>query len=357
MNKRIDRLRRILAAGDVEAFLITRPENRFYLSGFTGSSGALLVSAGETRMFTDFRYEEQVSRQCPGCRITRINLPLFEALPENLAEQGIKVLGCEGDFLTYEQCVSLQESLSGIKIKPLSGLVERLREVKDEDEKVKIGEAVMLADRAFEYVLPLVKPGVPETSISLELEFFMRKNGASGAAFETIVASGPRSAMPHGVASDKLLQPGDLVVMDFGAVLDGYHSDITRTVVMGKPTGKQIEIYRIVLEAQQAALAAVRAGVTAAGVDRAARDVIASYGYGDNFGHSTGHGVGLMIHENPRLSGKSDAILEEGMVVTVEPGIYLPQWGGVRIEDTVLVEKDGCRIFTGAPKNELISCI
>ncbi len=356
MKTRIDRLRKGMAEKGVEAFLVIRPENRYYLSGFTGTSGALLVTAEQIRFFTDFRYVEQARQQCPYCEIIYINLPLFESLPEHLVQQDISVLGCEGDFLTFQEFSALKEKLNNIKLKPMAGVVEKLREIKDDQEIERISSSVSLADRAFEHIVPFVKPGAVECEIALELEFFMRRHGASRTAFETIVASGPRSAMPHGVASDRKLQAGDFVVMDFGAVLKGYHSDITRTVVVGEPDQKQLQIYNIVLEAQLAALASVRAGTAAAEVDNAARDIIASSGYGENFGHGTGHGVGLVIHENPRVSAKSDAILEKGMVVTVEPGIYIPEWGGVRIEDMVLVEDGGCRIFTGSPKSGLIVC-
>jgi Xaa-Pro aminopeptidase len=204
------------------------------------------------------------------------------------------------------------------------------------------------------HTLPLLRLGVAENEIALHLEYSMRRLGAEGSAFKIIVASGARAALPHGVAAMKIIEAGDLVTLDFGAVYKGYHSDITRTVAINTASPKQKEIYKIVLEAQMSAVAAIKAGIRACDVDRAARSVIEKNGYGECFGHSTGHGLGLSIHEIPRLSAKDNTVLEPGMVITVEPGIYLNSWGGVRIEDTVLVENSGCRILTGAPKEELL---
>lgn len=356
MIKRIERLRETMAGEGVDGLLITRPENRYYLSGFTGTTGALLVTPDDVKLLTDFRYVEQAGLECPHCLVIEIKSPLFEALSENLDGCGINTLGCEGDFLTFEQYTALRDKVDCCAVKPLYGVIELLREAKDAGEIEKVINSVNLADKAFEHIIKFIKPGVAERDISLELEFFMRKNGASGPAFTFIVASGPRSAMPHGVATNRVLQPGDLVTMDFGAVLEGYHSDITRTVVVGEPSAKQVEIYRIVLEAQEAGLSAIKGDIAASEVDKASRNIISSYGYGDNFGHSTGHGVGLMIHENPRLSAKSEQVLKPGMVVTVEPGIYITGWGGVRIEDMAVVEEGGCRVLTGSPKKELIIC-
>lgn len=356
MTGRINRLREAMNREGIDGMLVTRPENRLYLSGFTGTSGALLVTPADPKLLTDFRYVEQAGLECPHCTVVEIKSSLFESLNQSLAEWGIKTLGCEGDFLTYEQLITLKDKIDCCTVKPVYSITEELREIKDPREIEQVQKSVDLADRAFDHILKFIRPGVMERDIALELEFFMRKNGASGTAFTFIVASGPRSAMPHGVASSRVIGQGDLVTMDFGAVLEGYHSDITRTVVVGEPSGKQLEIYRIVLEAQLAGLDAVKEGIPAAQVDKAARDVISSYGYGDNFGHSTGHGVGLVVHENPRLSSKSGQVLKSGMVVTIEPGIYITGWGGVRIEDMVLVEEGGCRVFTGAPKRDLIIC-
>lgn len=357
MIERIKKLREHFTSAEVEALYITNPENRFYLSGFTGTAGSLLLCRDNNYLFTDFRYTGQAVQECPGYLIIEASGENAKFLLEYLAENRVTCLGLEGDNLTYNQFQTLREQLGGVALKSVSGLVEELRARKDKGEIALIEEAVRLADEAFKDVLPQLRPGVPEREVALMLEFSMRRRGAEGAAFKTIVASGPRSALPHGVASAKIMAPGDFVTLDFGAVYNGYHSDITRTVVLGRPAQKQREIYEIVLEAQMSAIESLRAGIKALDVDSAARGIIARAGYGEQFGHSTGHGVGLCIHEKPRLSARDQVLLEEGMVVTVEPGIYLPGWGGVRIEDTVLVQNGGCRVLTRSPKEKLLSLI
>lgn len=355
-QSRIKKMRDLLSAEGIDSFLVASPENRYYLTGFTGTSGAVLITGREVVLITDFRYDQQASLQCPHCRVVMIDDTLLGAAIKLAVEMDLSILGCEGDFLTYSQYSLLKDKLPGRVLKPFTGLVENLRSVKDTFELEKISRAVALSDRAFDHILPLLEDGVKESDAALEIEFFMRKNGAEGIAFHIIVASGHRSSMPHGTASEKIIRRGDLVTMDFGALLDGYNSDITRTVVMGESRPRQEEIYGIVLEAQLAGIKAVRAGVMASQVDRAARSVIEGRGYGERFGHSTGHGLGLSIHENPRLSSRDNTVLKSGMVVTVEPGIYIPGWGGVRIEDTVLVEENGCRVLTKSPKDRLIAC-
>ncbi|MFZ5647837.1 MAG: M24 family metallopeptidase [Bacillota bacterium] len=354
--KRIGNLRKFLSDEGVDSFLITKPENRYYLTGFTGSSGAVLVTGGEVILITDFRYDQQASLQCPHCSIVMVNETVLDTVCDLVVEKNLNLLGCEGDYITYTHYNLLKDKLPGRELKPVNGFVENLRIVKDPAELEKISQAVALSDKVFDHILPLLGEGISELEAALEIEFFMRKNGAEGIAFQIIVASGQRSSMPHGTASGKIMRRGDLVTMDFGAVMDGYNSDITRTVVIGSADKRQQEIYKIVLEAQLAGISSVRAGVSASDVDRASRDVIEGYGFGDYFGHSTGHGLGLHIHENPRLSSKDNTVLQPGMVVTVEPGIYIPGWGGVRIEDTVVVEEKGCRVLTKSPKNTLLAC-
>jgi Xaa-Pro aminopeptidase len=354
LKERIEKLRERFAGAGVEALYITNPENRFYLSGFTGTAGSLLLGLNNSYLFTDFRYTGQAARECPDYQVIETSGESSEVLREYLTGEGITLLGLEGDYLTYNQFQTLKEKLGGVEIKTVDGLVEELRARKDKGELALIEEAVRLADEAFQEVLPLIRPGVSEREVALQLEYSMRRMGAEGAAFKTIVASGYRSALPHGVASARIMAPGDLVTLDFGAVYSGYHSDITRTVVLGRPDKKQEEIYQLVLEAQMSAIESLRAGVKALDVDGAARRIIEQAGYGNQFGHSTGHGVGLSIHEKPRLSAKDQSILEEGMVVTIEPGVYLPGWGGVRIEDTVLVLDGGCRVLTRTPKEKLM---
>ncbi len=352
--RRLALLRQRMAAG-VPALLVTDGVNRRYLSGFTGSSGWLLVTAGEAWLITDFRYEEQAQAEAAGWTVVVYRAPdrLETALARLLGERRVTALGFDPDALTVSAHRALAEALPGVELRPAPRLVTALRAVKDEAELALIRRAMAQAEEAFARLLPEVRPGRSERELALELEFLMRRLGADGAAFDFIVASGPRSSLPHGQPTDRRLQAGDLVTFDFGARFAGYHSDITRTVVVGRADERQREVYEVVRAAQAAALAAVREGAKAEDVDRAARDVIAAAGYGERFGHSTGHGVGLEVHEYPTLAPRRDDLLVAGMVVTVEPGVYIPGWGGVRIEDTVVVTPSGCEVLCRTPKELL----
>lgn len=338
------------------AFLIKCPQNRFYFSGFTGTEGYLLILPQKQIILVDSRYVEQAKNQCVGYEVRQLKSSIYKELPPVLKEEGINSLGFEGDFWSYEDWIKLDEALKEISLKSFPKIIEGLRIQKDKGEIACIDRAVEVADKAFSHILPMLRIGVSEAEIGLELEFYMRKLGASGCSFTSIVASGIRSALPHGVASSKKLEKGDLLVLDFGAIVDGYCSDMTRTVAIGFANSKQKEIYKIVLEANLKGLETLRKDIKACEVDKACRDIIKSYGYGDYFGHSTGHGVGLMIHEAPTLSFKNEMLLKEGMVVTVEPGIYLPDFGGVRIEDMAFINKENSVIFTSSPKKDLIVC-
>ena len=347
---RLDKLRAAMSAKDLSGFQVSRPENWRYLSGFTGSNALLLITRDEALLLTDFRYVEQAKEQSPDFQIIRPQGMLEDGLIAEVQSRGLKTLGFEDDYLTCKTYQQYLGKLTDVELRPASGVVEKLRGVKDDNETELLRQAVHIADLAFDHILDFIRPGVRETDLALELEYFMRRKGAEKSAFDIIVASGHRSALPHGVASDKLLQSGELVTMDFGAVYRGYHSDITRTVVLGKADKKQKKIYNLVLQAQLAAIDAVKPAVVAGTVDTVARDLIAGHGYGANFGHGLGHSVGLAIHETPGFSTRDKTILEKGMVITVEPGIYLPGWGGVRIEDIVTVTATGCDVLTKAPK-------
>jgi Xaa-Pro aminopeptidase len=349
MTYRLKRLREFMSQDDLDGIIVSKPENRLYFSGFTGSSGLLLISGGAALLLTDFRYIEQAGKQAPEFAVVRHGSDLYDTIRAEVVRLGLKRVGFESNFVTWDVHRHLAEFVQ----QPVPVELDKLRMVKDETELSYIRAAVRLADNAFSHVLPLIKPGVSEHDIALEVEFHIRKNGAEKAAFDIIVASGARSALPHGKASGKILKAGDMVTMDFGAVYNGYHSDITRTVVIGKFAAKQREIYNLVLSAQLAGVAAIAPGKSCREVDAVARKIIADAGYADYFGHGLGHGLGLAIHEEPRLSPVCDITLAPNMVVTVEPGVYLPEWGGVRIEDTVVVTADGAEILTASSK-ELI---
>lgn len=352
---RLERLRRRMAEEQVDGLLVGSPANRRYLSGFTGSSGWLLITADRAELWTDFRYLEQAAAQAPAFEIVRHEADVYRHLGRRVGELGLGRLGFERDHLSYRQWERLRGGLpEKVELVPVAGWIEELRRVKDAGEIAAIRQAARIADEALLEVLADLRPGRTEREVALQLEFAMRRRGAEGVAFDFIVASGPRSALPHGTASDRVIQEGDLLTVDYGAVYGGYASDCTRTVVVGRAGERQREIYDIVLEAQRRALAAVRPGATGAEVDRAAREVIESAGYGEHFGHATGHGVGLEVHEGPRLAATGgDDVLAPGMVVTVEPGIYLPGWGGVRIEDLVVVTESGGEILTRVTKEFL----
>lgn len=349
--ERLTKLRSVMEAEGLEALLITNPVNRRYISGFTGTSAYIVVTADSALLFTDFRYMTQANEQAPSFKVIEHGVKALASIGEALREAGIRKLGFEQNDVSYGSFLMYGQDLGdAIALIPTGGLVERLRRIKDERELAVLRQAVAVSDAAFEHMLTFLKPGLPELEVALELETFMRKQGAKGSSFDTIVASGERSALPHGVASERRIGSNEFVKMDYGALYQGYCSDITRTVVMGEPTPKHREIYDIVLEANLAAIAGLRAGMTGREGDALARSVIEKYGYGDKFGHGTGHAVGMDIHESPRLSKTEDAVLEPGMVVTVEPGIYLPGFGGVRIEDMVVVTETGCEVITRSTK-------
>ncbi|MDQ0111653.1 M24 family metallopeptidase [Paenibacillus harenae] len=353
-NVRVDRLRKLLEESGCEAILIGSDVNRRYISGFTGSSGMVLITQDERYLLTDFRYRTQAPEQAVDFKIVEHGANPIDDVRELLAQHGIKQLAFEQDHVVYSQYSAWTEALPGITLQPSGALVEKLRMIKDDAELKVMQEAADLADKTFSYILNIIKPGMRESDIALEMEVFMRSHGATSSSFDTIVASGERSALPHGVASDRLIGQDEFVKLDFGAYYQGYCSDLTRTVVVGTPTEKHREIYSIVLEAQLHALEHIKPGISGREADALARDVIAKYGYGDLFGHGTGHGLGMEIHESPRLSKLSETILTPGMTVTVEPGIYIPGFGGVRIEDDIVITETGIKILTSSPKELII---
>lgn len=336
---RIDKLRLELENRHTEAALITKPENIFYLSGFTGTAGTILITKDKKYFFTDFRYVQQAKKQCLGYEIVIYNDD--RKLNDIINEFGLSTLGIEDEYMNVSEFNSARKSLKNTELHPLGSILGKIREIKSNEEIEKIRVAAKLGDLAFDHIIKFIKVGKTERDVALELEFFMKSKGASALSFDSIVASGVRSSLPHGVATDKVIEEGDFVTLDYGCIVDGYCSDMTRTIVMGKASEKQLEIYNTVLKAQVAALEVIKPGVTGKEVDKVARDIITEAGYGEYFGHGLGHGLGLEVHENPRVSPKGESILEVNHVITDEPGIYIPDFGGVRIEDLLYVTEQG----------------
>ncbi|WP_350344552.1 type II 3-dehydroquinate dehydratase [Proteinivorax tanatarense] len=343
-------LKKAMKEKDLDSMLITQPQNRQYITGFTGSSGYVLLTQQKDYFFTDFRYVEQAKEQIENFEIIKHGFQPLEEIFEYIKNADVNKIGFEEQFSTYHVYQRYKETFKGVELVPSGPLVEEIRKVKDKTEIEKMEKSIDIAVSAFEHILGFLKPGIKEIDVALELEFFMRKKGASGLAFDTIVASGHRSALPHGIASDKVLEQGDFVKMDFGCVFNGYCSDISRTVVLGKATDKQKKIYDTALKAQLAAIENIKSGVSGKKADDFARHIITEAGYGDKFGHGLGHGIGMVVHENPRVSPNSEDILKTGNVVTVEPGIYIPEYGGVRIEDMLVITEDGNKNLTKATK-------
>lgn len=338
-----------------DALLVSQPENRRYLSGYTAtdhsiaeSAGFLLVpGSGMPLLITDSRYLLQAEREATGFEVLHLRGPFPDSLKEVFGRLGLRRLLFEGHAMLYATVLRLQKmgEAQEIEMVPAGGMVERLRLRKSPAEIEKIRQAVLLNEAVFQEVYKGMEPGQTEREIALSIETAMMQKGAEAVAFPTIVASGPNAVLPHAVPSERKLKGGETVIIDMGLRLDGYCSDMTRTVVFGKPDKRSIMMLRLVRRAQQAAFQALRAGILARDADRAAREVIARAGYGKNFGHGLGHGVGLAVHEPPSLNRLRRGKLQPGMVITVEPGVYLPGWGGVRLENMVVVEENGCTVL------------
>lgn len=347
---KLAKLREALSEKGIDAILITSPINRRYITSFTGSSGAAIISSSDARFITDFRYTAQAKNQAREFEIIEHKQAMNTAIADALKDMNVKTIGFEQDYVTYTEFENYKESFPA-ELVPVAGLVEEIRLIKTADELEIMKRAAKIADDAYEHIQNYIKPGVREIDIANELEFFMRRQGAASSSFDIIVASGFRSAMPHGVASDKLIQSGELVTLDYGALYQGYCSDITRTVAVGEISKELRGIYDIVLEANLLGVKGIKPGITGREADALTRDYITAKGYGSNFGHSTGHGLGLEVHEGPGLSTRSDKRLESGMVVTVEPGIYVDGLGGCRIEDDIVLTDTGNERLTLAPKD------
>ncbi|NOS35845.1 MAG: M24 family metallopeptidase [Deltaproteobacteria bacterium] len=346
---RLSRISHEMRSWGVDGVLFTGLENIRYLTGFTGSSGALLVTGQDALFLTDSRYKVQAHEEVKGCRILCYR-SLIDGITEQVVIAGIERVGFEGGEVSYDNFVRFSERLERCTFVSLSRELERIRSIKERREIDCIKRAIGLANSGFTLAAERIAPGIAEKDIASMIEEEVRAGGADGIAFDIIVASGERAALPHGKASDKVIEKGDFVIVDMGVSLGGYNSDETRTFVVGKPSARQKRIYQIVKEGHDKAIDAVKPGAKASDIDAVARGAIRRRKMGKYFGHGTGHGVGIAIHEAPTISPSSRDLLEEGMVFTVEPGVYIPGWGGVRIEDMVLVTELGCDVLTTGSK-------
>ena len=354
MPDRLQRLRQRLAEKEIEAIIVSQLENRCYLSGFDGSAGMLLIGQQQSILTTDFRYTEQAGKQAPQYTIQQTSGEVESWLPDLIGQLNIKKLGFETEHITHamynRMSKALQKAQPGLKLIPLEGVVESIRKIKEPREIEFIQRAAWLCDAAFEHICQKIKAGLTEKEIAWIIESFLRQHGSEVLPFDVIVASGPNSALPHAKASERIIKPGEPIIMDFGAKVAGYCSDLSRTICLGKADEKFQKVYSVVLEAQLQAIEEITAAMSSQRADGIAREVIAKAGYGDAFGHGLGHGLGLQVHELPFLGPVTKDILENNMVFTIEPAIYLPGWGGVRIEDTTVMDCGKIRVLSQADK-------
>lgn len=336
-----------------DSFLITNPKNIYYISGFTGTSAVLFITMQENFLITDFRYIQQANEQASNFNIIECKNNLWDLVMGIIKKYNIINMGFESHHITYKIYVEMYNKIENVYLFPREDYIEKIRSIKTKEEISLIEKAAQITDDAFNHILGIIKPGISEKDLAFELEYFMRKCGADGLSFDTIVASGYRSALPHGVASAKKIENGDLLTFDFGCIYKRYCSDMTRTIVVGSASEEQRKIYQIVYNAQKLAREYLKAGLSGEAVDLKAREVIDRAGYSNMFGHGLGHGVGLEVHENPRLAPGVKKQLEKNMVVTIEPGIYINNFGGVRIEDLVVVTDDGCKELSNSTRELL----
>jgi Xaa-Pro aminopeptidase len=358
VNQPLDRSKKLLSAmhvGEGEAVLLHKPSNMFYVSGYTGEGLVLLTAHGKA-IVTDFRYTEQAEKQSPGYRVfmTTRDCDHNQTTYKLLKEQGIRKIFFEDDHVTVRDFRELEKAMGGMSFQPVEKVPEKLREIKDDTEIEKMARACKITSEAFTFILSEIKEGMTEIEIARTLEHYMLTHGAQELAFHTIVASGENGSLPHAVPGERTVRKGDMITMDFGAKVDGYCADMTRTVALGEPGETMRHVYHVVFTAQQMAQDALMAGRVCRDIDAIARDYIYSNGFSENFGHGLGHSLGIDIHESPRLSMLCGDTTQEKQVLTVEPGVYLPGIGGVRIENSCVVLKDGCCPLTTAPKELII---
>jgi Xaa-Pro aminopeptidase len=353
--RRLRKLRTSIAEKRLDALLLSQSENLRYLSGFTGSSGWLLISGQNAILATDFRYVEQAKEESPDFEIIQTKGELRDWLPGLVSDLGWHKLGFEANLVSYDSYHKLSEAIEtkqvNLELVPTTGIVEHLRSIKEPEELELITKAVELTDAAFEQAKGIIRPGITEKEAAWEIEKFLRQEGSEGMPFEIAVASGPNSALPHARPTEKIIRSGEPVLIDMGARISGYCSDFSRTLFLGEADKSLREIYNIVFKAQTTAIEGVESGMDASQADKLARSVIEQAGYGEAFGHNLGHGVGLAVHEFPTLGPSSSDSLADGMVFAIEPGIYLPGRGGVRIEDVVVLENGKAKVLTKAKKD------
>lgn len=354
IKERIEKIQNSLKEN--QGFIVKSSANRFYLTGFTSSAGTVFVTKNKAYFLIDFRYVEKAKNVVTSCEVSLSNKPNAE-IKELCEKNNVKQIFVETYSLSVEDFKNLEKMLQGVELlkeNTMDKLLEEMRGVKSKDELEKIINAQKLTDDTFSYILQRIEPGRSEIDVMLDMEFYMRKQGSEGVSFDFIVVSGKNSSLPHGVPTNKIIEKGDFITMDFGAVVDGYHSDMTRTVAVGSVTKEQEKVYNTVLKAQLEAIRAVKPNVLCKDIDKVARDIIYSAGYEGCFGHGLGHSLGVEIHESPSFNTVCETVTKEGMIMTVEPGIYLENKFGVRIEDMVYVTKDGILNLTNSKKELII---
>jgi Xaa-Pro aminopeptidase len=358
IENRLEQVRKLMKDQDLPALIVMQADNRRYLSGFTGDSGGLMITQQHAILSTDSRYWEQAEQQSPDFVLHKFRRSMHSEwlpVPRFLEMAGDpKRAAIEAATMTLSAFEELQSILPNVEWIKTIDLIEQVRAVKDADELASIQKAIDLAEEGFLHLMQHLRPGMTELEAAWILEVYLREHGSEGLGFDSIVAAGPNGAMAHHEPSNHMIQANEPIIIDWGARIDGYRSDNTRTIVLGEGDAKYHEVYNIVKQAEEIAIAKVTGGMTGKAADALSRDVIVAAGYGDNFGHSLGHGVGLAIHEEPRLSQLNDDVLPSGSVVTIEPAIYIPGWGGVRLEDMVLLQDDGSKLLTDVVKNPVM---
>lgn len=354
VERRLQEVRRDLTTLRLDALLVSHIPHVRYLTGFSGSNGLCVITRQKQHFLTDRRYRDQSKAEIEGFEIHVTQIGLIEEVGKRRLLGGKSRIGFESVHTSVEAHSKMRKVFAGSELVPAKSLIENISAVKDDSEIQNIKRAIRITESVFQKLLHLLKPGLTEQDIAAEIGYWHRRYGAEGDAFEPIVASGFRGALPHGRASAKKIKRGEMVTLDLGCCLQGYHSDLTRTVAIGRPSPRAKKIYQVVLDAQCKAIEAARPGIKASALDRVARNVIGRQGFGKYFSHSLGHGLGIEIHEQLRLSAQSKETLRVGNVVTIEPGVYIPGFGGVRIEDDIVVRDDGCEVLTAAPKELII---